>query len=80
MKMPNFDEKLRSPETAYETPLQVVHDNALSTDEKRRVLDAWRRDAEGLAEAANEGMAGGEPSRLREVALAQGLLDPPPAV
>lgn len=75
--MPTFAEKIRSPETIYATPLQVVHDTMLSTDEKRQVLDAWRRDAEGLAEASNEGMAGGEPSRLREVALAQGLLDPP---
>jgi hypothetical protein len=78
MNMPTFEEKLRHPESVYDGPLQVVHDNALSTDEKRQVLDAWRRDAEGLAEAANEGMAGGEPSRLREVALAQGLLQPPP--
>ena len=49
----------------------MLLDNDLTWDQKRDVLAAWRLDAERMAESSNEGMGGGEQSRLREVAIAQ---------
>lgn len=66
-----FQEKLKNPASAYDSPGHVLLDDGLTYDEKQAVLDAWRVDAERLAESSNEGMGGGEDSRLREVALAQ---------
>lgn len=74
----NLQEKLKSPAQAYNSPGDVLIDEELSHEEKEQVLDAWRLDAERLADSSNEGMAGGEPARLREVALAkQKLADLP---
>jgi hypothetical protein len=67
----NLQEKLKSPAQAYNSPSDVLVDEELSHEEKEQVLDAWRQDAERLADSSNEGMAGGEPARLREVALAK---------
>jgi len=70
-----LQDKLMNPSKAYESPGHVLLDKGLTHDEKRKVLDAWRMDAERLADSSNEGMSGGEENRLREVALAQQQLD-----
>lgn len=70
-----LQDKLMNPSKGYDSPGHVLLDNGLTHDEKRKVLDAWRLDAERLADSSNEGMGGGEDSRLREVALAQQQLD-----
>jgi hypothetical protein len=69
--MPTLQDILQNPARCYDSPSHVLMDSALSYDEKRQVLDAWRLDAERLADSSNEGMGGGEASRLCEVALAQ---------
>ena len=38
--------------------------------EKRRILESWKKDAELLATAQDENMAGGERSHLQDVSLA----------
>ncbi|MDX2235896.1 MAG: hypothetical protein NW200_15455 [Hyphomonadaceae bacterium] len=69
--MIEFREKLSNPSRAYESPAHVLLDADLTHEQKRLVLESWRLDAERMAESANEGMAGGVQSRLREVAMAQ---------
>jgi hypothetical protein len=66
-----LQDKLMNPAKAYESPGHVLLDAGLTYEEKRKVLEAWRLDAERLADSSNEGMSGGEQNRLREVALAQ---------
>lgn len=69
--MPTLQDILLNPARCYDSPAHVLMDAQLTYEEKRKVLDAWRLDAERLADSSNEGMGGGEDSRLREVALAQ---------
>jgi hypothetical protein len=73
--MATLDDKMQNPAKCYKSPADVLIDDALTRDEKKQVLAAWRLDAERLSESSNEGMSGGENARLREVALAQHSLD-----
>lgn len=73
--MASLDEKILNPARHYSAPRDVISDPDLSHRQKRDVLKAWRQDAERLAESTAEGMGGGEPAHLREVALAQQQLD-----
>ena len=69
-------ERIRlDPQAEYDEPLDVLEDVRLTFAQKQSVLESWELDARRLAEAATEGMAGGEESRLREVALARHALD-----
>jgi hypothetical protein len=65
---------LANPGAHFETPLSVADTGDLSKPQKKKVLDAWEEDARRLAVATEEGMAGGEPSRLTEVAEAKAKL------
>lgn len=73
--MATIDDKMMNPAKCYKSPAEVLIDDSLSRDEMKRVLAAWRLDAERLTESSNEGMTGGENARLREVALAQHSLE-----
>ena len=73
--MATLDDKMLKPASCYNSPADVVLDDALTREEKARVLAAWRSDAERMSESSNEGMSGGENARLREVALAQLALE-----
>lgn len=73
--MATLDEKMLNPAKCYKSPADVLIDDALTREEKGKVLAAWRMDAERLTESSNEGMSGGENARLRDVALAQISLD-----
>ena len=44
-------------------------------DEKRRILESWKKDAELLVTAQDENMAGGERSLLQDVSLALDQLE-----
>lgn len=57
---------------------QVVADDATSKLQKLDALDVLEQDARQLATASNEGMAGGEPTQLREVLEARQALEAPP--
>jgi hypothetical protein len=62
----------------FDMPNLVVADPALSKSEKSAVLDEMEQDALQMATAANEGMAGGEPTALAEVLQAKEALELPP--
>ena len=52
----------------------MVKDGSLSVKQKKDALTEWEQDAVRLSAASNEGMSGGEPSRLDEVKDAQSKL------
>ena len=59
------------PTRFYHAPSDVVRDRRFSDQERLEILQAWERDARALAVAADEGMNGGEPSRLKTVVKAR---------
>lgn len=61
---------IADPTRKYKTPMDVVNDGSLQTEQKRQILESWRKDAELLSTAANENMAGGEAPQLQAVVLA----------
>ena len=65
---------VQNPSANYASPQTVVADKRLTAEEKLQALAQWELDARLLAVATEEGMAGGEPSRLDEVKQAQSKL------
>lgn len=63
------------PTSKYRHPMDVVRDGQLEADEKRRILESWKKDAELLSRAQDENMAGGERPQLQDVVLAIQELD-----
>lgn len=61
---------IADPTRQFQHPTEVLQDDSLDTDEKRRILESWKKDAELLATAQAENMAGGERSLLQDVSLA----------
>jgi hypothetical protein len=72
----DIEAMLENPVGYFDKPVDVVRDSKLSLDEKKQILDAWEEDARRLAVATEEGMSGGEPSNLAEVAEAKVKLGP----
>src|ERR1700753_2752054 len=60
-----------NPANFYRTPNDVARDRRFSDTERLEILEAWERDARALAVADDEGMTGGEPSRLKTVVKAR---------
>lgn len=58
------------PTKEYRKPIDVVKDDQLDHDEKLRILESWKKDAELLSVAQDENMAGGERPQLQDVMLA----------
>ncbi|MCA0400248.1 MAG: hypothetical protein LCH38_05465 [Proteobacteria bacterium] len=76
----NVSDVIESPTTHFDMPADVVNYPGFTDEEKKQVLDAWEEDARRLSVATEEGMGGGEPSRLAEVAEAKvelGIEDEP---
>lgn len=71
----HVEQAISDPTRAYATPMDVVHDEDLSVEEKRRILESWKRDAQLLSTAQDENMAGGERSPLQDVSLALSELE-----
>jgi hypothetical protein len=61
---------ISDPTRYYAQPMDVVHDLELDRDEKRRILESWKKDAELLSTAQAENMSGGERPQLQDVSLA----------
>lgn len=59
---PLIDEIVVDPTRHYETPFQVLNDQGISQEQKRRILESWKVDAELLSTATYENMTGGEPA------------------
>ena len=66
---------IADPTRSYACPMDVVHDDQLGPDEKRRILESWKKDAELLSTAQDENMTGGERPQLQDVSLALGELE-----
>ncbi len=78
-------ERLEHPATYYAAPDDIVRDNDLSVDEKRKALDTWEQDARQQLTASNEGMAGStegidpdDRSRLAEIERAKASIGEKP--
>lgn len=61
---------ISDPTREYRKPMDVVRDRELDADEKLRILESWKKDAELLSVAQDENMAGGERPQLQDVMLA----------
>jgi hypothetical protein len=71
----HVESAISDPTRHYTRPMDVVNDDDLETDEKRRILESWKKDAELLSTAQDENMSGGERPQLQDVSLALGELE-----
>src|SRR5215475_13024454 len=67
MERQMIEDMVAYPHRHFNNPVEVLQDNDLTNDEKRRILESWKLDAQRLAESTAENMTGGEESDLREV-------------
>ena len=67
-------QKVEDPVGNFASPADIVKDQELSAKQKQDALTAWEQDSVRLSVATEEGMSGGEPSRLDEVMDAQAEL------
>jgi hypothetical protein len=65
-----IESAISDPTRHYTCPMDVVNDESLDMEEKRRILESWKKDAELLSTAQGENMAGGERPQLQDVNLA----------
>jgi hypothetical protein len=63
----HVDELIAYPQRYFSTPDEVLIEPTLTVDQKRRILESWKLDAQRLAESTAENMSGGEETDLREV-------------
>lgn len=70
-----LDQALIDPSTVYPAPADVLEDRTLTDEQKREVLQRWEQDAREKQVAEEEGMGGGEATRLAEVEAALGALE-----
>lgn len=85
MSAKNAD-KIEHPQAHYHTPDELLRDDTLSAEEKKKALNVWEQDARQMMTASNEGMAGSaegatkdDHHRLGQVARAKQELGEPPA-
>jgi len=71
--------KLEGSANEFSAPAEILTDRSLSTSQKRVALNELEQDARQLAVATAEGMAGGEPTKLRNVLEAERSLELPSA-
>jgi hypothetical protein len=58
--MSKQDDKIEKPATHYGKPDDLIKDDKLSLEEKKKGLNTWEQDARQLLTASNEGMTGSE--------------------
>lgn len=63
----HVDDLISHPQRHFGSPEDVLNEPSLSVDEKRRILESWKLDAQRLAESTAENMSGGEETDLRDV-------------
>jgi hypothetical protein len=64
------EDAIGDPTREYARPMDVVNDRRLDFEQKRRILESWKKDAELLSTAQDENMSGGERPQLQEVSIA----------
>lgn len=69
------EEAIADPTKKYGSPMEVVNDPRLDTDQKRCILESWKKDAELLSTASAENMTGGESAHVQDVSLALDQLE-----
>jgi hypothetical protein len=62
---------LADPASHFDSPKRILSTENLSDRQKKKALDVWEEDARRLSVATEEGMSGGEASRMDEVAEAK---------
>ena len=65
---------IANPSAHFDAPSEVLAHPDLSDKQKKGILDAWEEDARRLSVATEEGMTGGEPSRITEISEAKAEL------
>jgi hypothetical protein len=75
----DLQEALLDPAGSFAEPEDILGDERLTAEQKRRLLEQWERDAVNLSVAETEGMAGGEENRLTRVRRALDKLAVKPA-
>lgn len=63
----HVEDLIANPNRHFGHPIDVLNEPTLSTDDKRRILESWKLDAQRLAESTAENMSGGEETDLRDV-------------
>lgn len=63
----HVEDLISHPQRHFGRPEDVLNEPTLSVDEKRRILESWKLDAQRLAESTAENMSGGEETDLRDV-------------
>lgn len=63
----HVDDMVVHPSRHFGRPQEVLLHPKLSYDDKRRILESWKLDAQRLADSTHENMTGGEECDLREV-------------
>ncbi len=64
-----------NPESQFDTPMEVVHDDRLTCEDKQQILKSWELDARVLQTAEAENMGGGESGSLSAVREAMRALN-----
>ena len=64
---PHVEDLIANPNRHFDNPEDVLHEPTLTADEKRRILESWKLDAQRLSESDSENMTGGEEDHLREI-------------
>lgn len=73
----NLEAALHDPAAQFQSPADVARNLELTRVQKLKILQQWELDARALATAEEEGMAGGERSRLQQVRAALESLEAP---
>jgi hypothetical protein len=60
--------KIVDPAAHFDNPKDVVQDDALSHQEKKKALNTWEQDERQLLTASNEGMPGSDEGRRKKEA------------
>jgi hypothetical protein len=63
----HVEDLIANPNRHFDNPVDVLNEPTLTHDEKRRILESWKLDAQRLAESTAENMSGGEETDLRDV-------------
>ena len=59
-------DKMANPEAHFDKPTDVVQDDALSHEEKKKALNTWEQDERQLLTAGNEGMPGSDEGQRKK--------------
>lgn len=62
---------IENPASFFDHPMDLVKSGQLTQAQKKQALEKWELDSRLLSIATEEGMSGGEPARLDEVAEAK---------